>query len=105
MVAGQVRSALKTTSVDGDESMAEIELAKFEIPAILISAVVLIAMATLLLHVLFPAAKGHSTGAAFDGQPGRCPVCQQIMDEVRRHGMRIQICARCQRVWTTKAAR
>jgi hypothetical protein len=85
--------------------MAELGLAEFQVPVILVGAVVVIAMATLLLHLLFPIAKAPSEGAALAWQSGRCPACQQNLDQMERHGIRIQICPQCQSVWTTKAAK
>ncbi len=83
--------------------MPELGLTGFGVPALLIGAVVVIAMATWLLHLLFPPAKSiDSRRATPPNMPKRCPLCQQRLDEVERHGIQIEVCPRCQGVWLSQ---
>ena len=83
--------------------MPELGLTGFGVPALLIGAVVVIAMATLLLHLLFPPAKSiDSRRTTPPNMPKRCPLCQQGLDEVERHGIQIEVCPRCQGVWLSQ---
>jgi len=83
--------------------MPELGLAGFRVPALLIGAVVVIAMATLLLHLLFPPAKSRFRRRTVSpNMPKRCPFCRQGLDEVERHGIRIKVCPRCQGVWLSQ---
>jgi Transcription factor zinc-finger len=84
-------------------TMPELDLTGFGVPALLIGAVVVITMATCLLHLLFPPAKSvDSRRTTPPNMPNRCPSCQQGLDKVERHGIQIEICPRCQGVWLSQ---
>ena len=84
--------------------MPEIGLTGFGVPALLIGAVVMVAMATLLLHLLFPSAKSIDRRRTTPrNTPRRCPLCRQGLDEVERHDIRIKVCPRCEGVWLSQS--
>ena len=83
--------------------MPELGLTGFGVPALLIGAVVVITVATLLLHLLFPPAKTiDSRRFTPPNMPKRCPLCLQGLDEVERYGIRIEVCPCCQGVWLSQ---
>jgi len=83
--------------------MPELGLTGFGVPALLIGAAVVIAMATLLLHLLFPRTKSIDSRRITSPQVARnCPLCQERLDEVERHGIQMEVCPRCQGVWLSQ---
>jgi len=62
----------------------------YEVPALLVGAVLVIALASLILHFLFPPAGDTSPRRDMPAKARRrCPTCQQELHEVERHGARI----------------
>jgi Transcription factor zinc-finger len=83
--------------------MPELDLTGFGVPALLIGAAMVIAMATLLLHLLFPRTKSIDSRRTTPPQMAKnCPLCQERLDEVERHGIRMEVCPRCHGVWLSQ---
>lgn len=83
--------------------MPDLSLEGLGVPAFLVGAVIVIALATLFLHLLFPPVKkGDSRPITLPNLPIRCPLCQQLLDEVERNGIRIEVCPVCQGVWLSQ---
>jgi hypothetical protein len=74
----------------------DFSLTELGVPALLLGAMLVIAVATLLLHVLFPPAKSTPLKRT---PPQLCPSCQQPLNEAERWGIRLNVCPRCQGVW------
>jgi hypothetical protein len=75
-------------------------LAGFGLPAVLVGSVLVIAIAALILHLLFPPAKStQPRRAALPNVPRRCPACQEEMGQVERRGVQMETCPRCHGVW------
>jgi Transcription factor zinc-finger len=86
-----------------EETMPELGLAGFGVPVILIGAVVVITVATLLLHLIFPPAKSrNSQHITLSSMPKTCPLCQERLDEVERHGILMEVCSHCHGIWLSQ---
>jgi phage FluMu protein Com len=81
--------------------MPDLSLAELGVPLFLVGAVIVITMATLLLHLLFPPAK-HSRRTGLRLKRIRCPLCDQKLDRVERGGVSVETCPRCQGVWLSR---
>jgi transposase-like protein len=72
------------------------------VPALLVGAVLVIAVATLLLHLLFPPLKRSSRRTGLRIRRIRCPRCDQNLDRVERGGISVETCPRCQGAWLSQ---
>jgi hypothetical protein len=77
-------------------------MVEYGLPVLLVGGVVVIALATLLLHLLFPAAKRPARGMVLSKIAKLCPVCRRRLAKADRHGLRIEVCPDCQGVWLTQ---
>jgi hypothetical protein len=78
-------------------------LIRHGVPVLLIGAVVIIALATLVLHLLFPPNKRKRTRRTVSfPKSERCPLCQQVLDRAERYGVGIKVCSRCQGIWLSQ---
>ena len=82
--------------------MFDFDATGFGVPAFLLGAVLVITIATLLLHFLFPPAKGSRRPSAPRDNSTRCPLCQQNLDRAELHGVSMEVCPRCQGVWLSQ---
>ena len=74
----------------------------FGVPAVLLGAVLVITIATLLLHFLFPPAKGSPRQATPPDNRTRCPLCHENLDRAELHGVTLEVCPRCRGVWLSQ---
>jgi hypothetical protein len=90
-------------SAEQEVNMLDDSLIGYGVPVLLIGAVVVIALATLVLHLLFPPAKGkrRRRNVLFH-RPRYCPLCHYVLAEVERYGVGIQVCPSCQGVWLSQ---
>jgi hypothetical protein len=82
--------------------MPDLSLVGLGVPVFLLGAVIVIAMATLLLHLLFPpAGRPARRGRLLTGRI-RCPLCNEYLDGVELGGVGVQGCPDCQGVWLSQ---
>jgi hypothetical protein len=78
-------------------------LIRYGVPILLIGAMVIIALATLVLHLLFPTTKRKRSRRTVSFlKLERCPSCQHVLDREERCGVSIKICSQCQGVWLSQ---
>lgn len=76
---------------------------QFVLPALLVGGFLVVALAALALHLLFPATKKRKTGHMVLGRMARlCPVCQTKLARAERNGLEIEICPGCHGVWLSQ---
>jgi len=81
--------------------MPNLSLAELGVPAVLVGAVIVITMATLLLHLLFPPVKrSRRTGLRISRI--RCPLCDQGLVHTERAGTLLQTCPQCHGAWLSQ---
>jgi phage FluMu protein Com len=81
--------------------MPDLSLAELGVPAVLVGAILVIAMATLMLHLLFPPTK-RSRRMGLHIKRIRCPFCDQNLVRVERRGVSVESCPHCQGVWLSR---
>jgi Transcription factor zinc-finger len=70
------------------------------LPALLVGGVLVIGLAALILHLLFPAVRRRPRrGMVLTKMARLCPVCQRKLNEADRNGLRIAVCPDCHGVW------
>jgi len=75
----------------------------YGVPVLLLGAVVIITLATLVLHLLFPPAKARKDRrTVLFRRAERCPLCQRVMGKAEQHGLSIKVCPQCQGVWLSQ---
>ena len=80
--------------------MADLDTIGLGMPALLVGAVVIIGIAALILHFLFPpAGRKPRRRSGLSRVSKRCPSCREKLDEVEQHGIRMDVCPCCQGVW------
>jgi phage FluMu protein Com len=77
-------------------------LAELGAPAFLVGAVIVITMATLLLHLLFPPAQRSSRRVGLRIRRIRCPLCDQSLNRAEIGGVRVAACPDCKGVWLSQ---
>jgi len=82
--------------------MPEDSLARYGVPVLLIGAVMIIALATLALHLLFPATKSKRARGVVSFRFERCPLCQQVLAKAERYGIGLKVCSHCQGIWLSQ---
>jgi hypothetical protein len=83
--------------------MPDLSFTELGVPVFLVGAVIVITIATLLLHLLFPATKKRPARHVVLSKMARlCPVCQRKLTEAERNGLRIEVCPDCQGVWLSQ---
>jgi hypothetical protein len=83
--------------------MLDDSLIRYGVPVFLIGAVVIIALAMLVLHLLFPPTKSkRAQRTVLFCKPERCPLCQQVLEKVERYGVGLKVCSRCQGMWLSQ---
>lgn len=82
--------------------MPDDSLIQYGVPVFLIGAVVIIALATLVLHLLFPSIKSKRSRGAVSFRSERCPLCQQLLEKAERYGIGLKVCSRCQGIWLSQ---
>lgn len=83
--------------------MPDFSLAHLGVPAVLVGALVVIAMATLALHLLFPPIK-RSRHAGLQLRRIHCPLCHERLDRFEWSGISAQTCPQCKGVWLSRDA-
>lgn len=81
--------------------MPDLSLSELGVPVFLVGAVIVIALATLLLHLLFPPVR-RSRRSGLHIRRIRCPLCDQHLDRVERGGVSVDICPHCQGGWLSR---
>ncbi len=70
------------------------------VPAILVGGVLVIALAALALHLLFPArTKRPARRMVLSKMAKLCPVCQGKLIQTERHGQGFEVCPDCRGAW------
>jgi len=82
--------------------MPDLSLAGLGVPVFLLGAVIVITMATLLLHLLFPPTRRSARRAKLPKRRLRCPLCSQNLDRVELGGVSVRACPHCQGVWLSQ---
>jgi hypothetical protein len=78
----------------------DLGLAGFGLPTVLVGAVLVIAIAALILHLLFPPARSTPPERTTQSnRPRRCPSCQEELGQVEHRGVQMETCPRCHGVW------
>jgi hypothetical protein len=88
-------------NVEGN--MPGLSWAEFGLPVVLIGAVLVIAVAALTLHLLFPpvtSSQSQHTPAPYT--PRRCPSCHHELEKVERYGVAVETCPGCHGVWLSQ---
>jgi hypothetical protein len=83
--------------------MTDLAETGFGLPTLLVGGVLIITMATLILHLLFPPAIGSKQRRGLRlKMRTRCPLCHHALDKEERQGILIEVCPRCQGVWLSQ---
>jgi hypothetical protein len=82
--------------------MPDLSLAGVGVPLLLLGGVIVIAVATLLLHLLFPPARQTAWKARLRLWRVRCPLCDQSLHLTEIGGVSVLICRCCQGVWLSR---
>ena len=82
--------------------MPDLSLAGLSVPLLLLGGVIVIAMATLLLHLLFPPTGRSARRTRLRIRRIRCPLCSQILDRTEIGDVSVQTCRCCQGVWLSR---
>jgi len=76
---------------------------EFGLPVVLIGAVLVIAVAALILHLLFPpVTSSQSRQPTALHTPRRCPSCHRELEKVVRYGVAVEVCPGCHGVWLSQ---
>ena len=83
--------------------MSGFESGELGLPALLLGGVLVIALATLILHLLFPAVRRRPPcGVVVTKMARLCPVCQRKLIETEQSGLQIEVCPDCQGAWLSQ---
>ncbi len=82
--------------------MPDLSLAGLGVPLLLLGGVIVIAVATLLLHLLFPPTRQSVRRARQRLWRIRCPLCDQSLHLTEIGGVSVLICRCCQGVWLSR---
>ena len=83
--------------------MHSFDSGEFGLPALLVGGVLVIVLAALILHLLFPATKRRPAGRITLSKMAKlCPVCQRKLTETERNGLLLEVCPDCQGAWLSQ---
>jgi len=85
---------------DTEADMHGLGSGELGVPAMLVGGVLVIALAALALHLLFPARrKRPARRMALTKMAKLCPACQGKLIQTERHGQQFEVCPDCRGAW------